>query len=303
MEPSDRELVLCARAGDAQSMAVLLMRHRAAMHAVAASVLGAGPAVDDVVQDASLVALTDLGRIRDPALARAWLTGVTRNLARARIRRPDPSPADLSGMPTVADDPARRLEEAAMRDWVWEAIGGLSQPLQDVVVLRYFSMAATYDAIATVLGVPIGTVRSRLHDARRVLGARLRELESAAVEDHSQATHAREQQFAAIVDEYNSGNDLSLLSSMLAMGARLTTAASDHVIVGRAAIVRGLGEDIEAGVRLRLLRVITSSRITVVEGAFENPSDEPEHCPAFTTQVYSHHGDQVDSVHLAYSSA
>ena len=176
MEPSDGDLVLAARAGDAQSLAVLLTRYRAAMHAVAASVLGAGPEVEDVVQDASLVAITDLGRIRDPSLARAWLTGTTRNLARARLRRRDPLPADLADIPAV-DDPERRIEEAALRDWVWEAIGGLSEPLHDVVVLRYFSAAASYDAIAAALGIPVGTVRSRLHDARAALARRLRELE------------------------------------------------------------------------------------------------------------------------------
>ena len=118
------------------------------------------------------------------SLARAWLTGTTRNLARARLRRREPLPTDLADMPS-ADDLERRIEEAALRDWVWEAIGGLSEPLHDVVVLRYFSMAASYDAIAAALGIPVGTVRSRLHDARAALVSRLRELELAAADDHS----------------------------------------------------------------------------------------------------------------------
>jgi len=301
MEPSDGELVLAAQAGDAQSLAVLLMRHRAAMHAVAAAVMGAGPDVEDVVQDASLVAIADVGRIRDPALARAWLTGITRNLARARLRRREPLPADLAHVPS-ADDLERRLEEAALRDWVWEAIGGLSEPLHDVVVLRYFSTAASYDAIAAALGVPVGTVRSRLHDARAALVPRLRELELAAADDHSRVSQARERLFAAIVEEYNGGQEPALLASALAEGARLTVAASDEVFVGQAAITRSLADDIEAGVRLRLLRVVAGAGLTVVEGAFQNPTDAPDHCPPFTTQVYRHRGEEIVSLHLAYSS-
>lgn len=302
MEPSDGELVLAARAGDAQSLAVLLMRHRAAMHAVAASVLGAGPEIDDVVQDASLVAITDLGKIRDPSLARAWLTGIIRNLARARIRQQVPRPADLSEVPAIGD-PVRAIEEAELRDWVWEAIGGLSEPLHDVVVLRYFSKASSYDAIAAALDVPVGTVRSRLHDARAALVARLRELESSAADDHLRVTHARERLFAAIVDEYNSGNEPRLLAGALSDEARLTVSTGDALIVGQAAITRSLAEDIEAGVRLRLLRVVTGIGLTVVEGAFVNPSAAPDHCPPFTTQVYRHRGDQIVSLHLAYSVA
>ena len=123
MEPSDGELVLAAQAGDAQSLAVLLMRHRAAMHAVASAVMGAGPDVEDVVQDASLVAITDVGRIRDPSLARAWLTGTTRNLARARLRCRDAVPTHLAELPSV-DVLERRIEEAALRDSDCDAIAG-----------------------------------------------------------------------------------------------------------------------------------------------------------------------------------
>ena len=301
MEPADADLVLAARSGDAQSLAVLLLRHRGAMHAVAAGVLGAGPDVEDVVQDASLVAVTGVDRIRDPSMARAWLTGTTRNLARARLRRREPIPADLVDVAS-AEDLEQRVEEAALRDWVWEAIGGRSEPQHDVVVLRYFSTAHSYAAIAAALGIPIGTVRSRLHDARAALAHRLGELELAAADDHSRVTRARERLFAAIVEEYNAGEEPSLMSSALADGARLTVADTDEVFVGRAAIVRSLEADLAAGIRLNLLRVVAGVGITVVEGAFLNPAAAPDHCPAFTTQVYRHAGDQIVSVHLAYSA-
>lgn len=301
MEPSDGELVLAAQHGDSQSLAVLLMRHRAAMHAVATAVMGASPEVQDVVQDASLVAITDVGRIRDPSLARAWLTGTTRNLAHARLRRREPLPADLVNVPSP-DDVGRRIEEALLQDWVWQAIGGLSEPLHDVVVLRYFSTAASYDAIAAALGIPVGTVRSRLHDARAALLSRLRELELAAADDHTRVTQVRERLFGAIIEEYNSGNAPALLASALADEARLTAAGSDEVYVGQAAITRSLADDIETGVRLSLLRVVAGVGLTIVEGAFRNPAVAPDHCPPFTTQIYRHRGEEIVSLHLAYSS-
>lgn len=301
MEPSDQELVLGAQSGDTGSLATLLTRHRAAMHAVAASVLGAGPEVEDVVQDASLVAITDIGRIRDPARARAWLTGTTRNLALGRIRRPAPRPIAHLDVPAV-DDLERRLEETALRDWVWLAIGGLSEPLWAVVVLRYFSAARTYQAIAEALDIPVGTVRSRLHDARAALAPRLRQLDLSAGDDYVRSDRVREELFAAIVDEYNAGDQLGLLGDLLAREARLTVAAGEEAIVGRTAITRSLSEDLEAGIHLRLLRIVPGTDLTVVEGAFQNPPDLPDHCPPFTTQVYRHRGEEIVGVHLAYSS-
>lgn len=291
-----------ARGGDPQAFAVLVMRHRAVMIAVAAGVLGGGPEVEDVVQDASLVALTGLGQLRDPAAARGWLTGITRNLARARLRRGIPLPVDLSVV-AAGDDPWVQLEQASLRDWVWAAIGGLSQPLQDVIVLRYFSGVGSYAAMAAALGVPVGTVRSRLHQARTLLAGRLRELELGSAVDHLRVEQERARLFTAIVAEYNTGTDLRLLARALAAEARLTAVPGGEPLVGREAITRGLGEDVAAGVRLRLLRVVAGAGLTVVEAAFLNPPEAPEHCPPFTTQVFRQRGEEITSVHLAYSYA
>lgn len=303
MDVSDGDLVRLARAGDAQALALLLGRHRAAMHAVAAAVLGAGPDVEDVVQDASLVAIRGLDRIREPALARAWLNGITRNLARARRRRVQPFPTDLSAVPALDGGPEQAMETTTLRDWIWEAIDGLSQAHRDVVVLRYFSMAKSYDSIALALGIPVGTVRSRLHGARAVLLHRLRELESAAHGDHANVELARERLFADIVDEYNRGVERGLLHRMLATDARLTIAGTGDTIDGAEPIIRGLVSDIEAGVRLRLSRVVAGAGLTVVEGTFHNPPDSPGHCPPLTTQIFWHRGDAIATVHLSYAFA
>jgi len=272
------------------------------MLAVAAGVLGGGPEVEDVVQDASLAALTGLGRLRDPAAARGWLTGITRNLARARLRRSVPLPTDLSVV-AATEDPLVELERALLRDWVWAAIGSLSQPLQDVVVLRYFSGVGSYAAMAAALGVPVGTVRSRLHEARTMLAARLRELELCSAVDHLRAEQERTRLFTAIMAEYNAGTDLQLLAGALAADARLTAISEGEPLVGREAITQGLAADIAAGVRLRLLRVVAGAGLTVVEAAFVNPPDAPEHCPPFTTQVFRQRGEVITSVHLAYAFA
>ena len=84
----------------------------------------------------------------------------------ARVR---PVPvADPEWFTRPADTPAP--EEAwtgAMRDWVWHSLGQLSEPDRLVTLLRYFSEASTYEQIAALCGVPVGTVRSRLSHARR----------------------------------------------------------------------------------------------------------------------------------------
>ena len=75
-----------------------------------------------------------------------------------------------------------------------------------------------------------------------------------------------------------------------------------HVVCcATSARTRGLAEDFEARVRLSLLRVVAGAGLTVVDGAFHNPADAPDHCPPLTTQVYWHRGEEIVSLHLAFS--
>lgn len=301
---TDGELVVGARRGDVSSLAVLLERHRGRMHAVAVAMLGPGHDTEDAVQDAALVALSRLDTLRDPAVVGRWLTGITRNLCRQAIDRRSPvhpEPARWEALADPDSDPADVFAANARTDWVWRAIGGLSEPLRHAVVLRYFSRASSYEAIAAVLGVPVGTVRSRLNQARTLLTRSLRDLATQAYPEHTCLVQGRAALFSGIYGEYNQGVHCALLRSALTHGAELRFAGLPDVERGREQIGRWLESDIAVGVRVRLLEVIAADRITVVEAMFLNPADHPDHCPTTTTHVYLHDGTGIASMRLYYA--
>ena len=243
------------------------------MHVVAVSMLGAGPDVDDVVQDALLVALSRFETLRDPDAVGAWLRGITRNLCRRRLRStPMQVHVAWSDAVDVGFEP-QALESLAIRDWVWTALNELSPPLRHVIVLRYFSRVRRYDAIALALGIPVGTVRSRLSEARRIMTASLDALAVAAHSDHGRHEQERAALFVDIYGEYNGGRECARLHDALVPEAELRVAGVPDVERGRDRIVRDIETDVEAGVRLRVLDVIAGPDITVVEGAFDNPSE------------------------------
>lgn len=171
----DAALTLAAQAGDVASLGLLLERHRAGMRAVAVSVLGPGPDVDDVVQDAALTALRRVGDVRDPEAVGAWLRMIVRNHARSLLRGTvDLRPLDDLHVPVTESGPERWLERHALRDWIWEAVEELSPTLRLPLVLRHFSVGVTsYEQIAEACGVPVGTVRSRLSQGRAKLALAL----------------------------------------------------------------------------------------------------------------------------------
>lgn len=103
------------------------------------SVLGPGPDVDDVVQDAAGTALRRVGDVRDPAAVGAWLRMIVRNANRSLLRSTVPvQPIDDLHLPAMDAGPERWLEQHAMRDWIWEAIEELSPALRLPLVLRHF---------------------------------------------------------------------------------------------------------------------------------------------------------------------
>ena len=166
---SDAELTRAAQAGDAGSLGVLLARHEAGMRAVALSMIGYGPDTDDVVQDAALVAVRRITDVRNPAAVGPWLRAVVRNECRMWLRSRrigDRGGEILSALPSEDPMPEELIDRQMLQDWVWHAVEDLSPSLRVVAMLRYFSDVSSYEQIAAVCELPIGTVRSRLSQVR-----------------------------------------------------------------------------------------------------------------------------------------
>jgi RNA polymerase sigma factor (sigma-70 family) len=172
---TDAELVRAAQAGETAGLGTLLERHRSRLHAIAVSILGHGAAAEDAVQDTFLVALRRIGELREPAAAGAWMAAILVNVCRAQLRKPEARAGVAEWEPQGPDTAQTAIEDGALRDWVWTALERLSEPLRLAVMLRYFTGASSYETIAGISGVPVGTVRSRLSAAKAKLAEELLE--------------------------------------------------------------------------------------------------------------------------------
>jgi RNA polymerase sigma-70 factor (ECF subfamily) len=292
------------RHSDGSAIAALVTEHLASMRAVAVCLLGPGADADDVVQDAAVVALTRIDSLRDPTALRPWLLGIVRNLCRQSLarRRGDIEDGALERLRDWQFDPGEVLARQVDNDLVWAAVNGLSEPLRHVIVLRYLTRASSYEAIAAVLDLPVGTVRSRLNQARGLLTRRLELLAESVIPDRAEHVRRRVHLVTGIYHEYNAGHDCDLLRSALASDANLRVGGAAHVDQGREAIAGWLESD-DVRVPARLLDIVVGTDITVAEISFANPEKHPEHCPPISTHVYLHDGDGVRALHLHYSQA
>ncbi|MBM0231380.1 sigma-70 family RNA polymerase sigma factor [Micromonospora sp. STR1_7] len=286
MTRGDVELVALARAGDVAALGVLLARHEAGMRAVALSILGYGPDAEDAVQDAMVVALRRIGEVRDPAAVGPWLRAIVRNNSRMALRGPRAVPVaepEWFAQPAGTPTPEEALDRTATRDWVWHSIGQLSEPDRLVTLLRYFSDASSYEQIATVCGLPVGTVRSRLSHARRALANGLR---TAATAAHADVTASNDSRWRA-------GRDMiaTAMSGDFERVVRESWWPDAEMIVpggprgGLDLAINGMNSDLTAGVRQRLRNVVASGDVLIWETDLISPPDDPEHCPARSAVV------------------
>lgn len=174
----DVDLVRRARSGDRAAQEKLAQRHRRSMYILALQLMGNRDDALDVVQDALLRFITTLHRFDLRRPVRPWLYQIVRNRAvdlhrRHKVRRHESLDAvDDDGrqyeIRDVSVDPERDVVRSQLRARIWQSLDELSPKQREILVLRDYQ-DLSYTEIAETLNIPIGTVMSRLHGARKRL--------------------------------------------------------------------------------------------------------------------------------------
>lgn len=177
-EHPDAALVARVQAGDMDAYGTLVRAHLRRAFAVAYRVMGQREDAEDLVQDAFLVALERIhtfqpGRPFGPWFFRILVNrGLNARRSRA-VRRTDPVPDDA---PARTESPARHAERMELRERLRAALDAL--PERQRLVVQMFELEGFSSAeIGDVLGIPDGTVRWYLHQARRTLRGALAPLD------------------------------------------------------------------------------------------------------------------------------
>jgi RNA polymerase sigma-70 factor (ECF subfamily) len=165
----DELLVIRCQLGEPAAFDALIRRWEEPLWRYARRLTGQDDAADDVAQDVWVRVLRGIGRLRDGARLRAWLFGIARRTLMDRLRvkyaAPPASDVDVNAL-AAADAGADELEADLAA--VQEELSRLPVTERDVLSLFYLE-GLSLQEVAEVLGVPVGTVKSRLFRARQLL--------------------------------------------------------------------------------------------------------------------------------------
>jgi RNA polymerase sigma-70 factor (ECF subfamily) len=188
LEVSDLDLVRMAQAGDTDAFGELVERNRRAVFRAALAAVGSASEADDVAQEAFVTAWQKLDGFRGESQFRTWLLSITwrkaidrrktisRWLKLAASSSRDEAGDDMfdivEGVPSTARAQDVVMESNELHRDLRKLIGTLPRKLRDALLLAGTG-EHTYDEIGQLLGAPVGTVKWRVAEARRVLKRKL----------------------------------------------------------------------------------------------------------------------------------
>lgn len=166
-DQSDAQLVELARAGAPAAFDALVQRFKRVVHGVAFAVVAEREAALDILQESWIAAYRQLHTLEEPAKFGPWVCAIARNQARQYLRHHVRQQARELPLSTVEEMAAPASTDEQL-GYIRAALTLLTSPQADIIVLFYME-GYTIRECVRMLGVPEGTVKRRLHDARQRL--------------------------------------------------------------------------------------------------------------------------------------
>jgi RNA polymerase sigma factor (sigma-70 family) len=171
----DEQLLDRIAGGAADALTELYRRHATGLFGFLLRLCGDRGTAEEVLQDTLLAVWRSAAGYQRRAAPRTWLYGVARRQAHNRLRAARPDQVSWDGLPEPADaapGPEQAALSRAEAAEIGRALATLPVAHREVLVLTFLNDLPQPE-VAEVLGIPVGTVKSRLHHARRALAQAL----------------------------------------------------------------------------------------------------------------------------------
>lgn len=175
-EVADHELVAGALRGSQKAFREIVERHHSIAYAAVRAVLGNGDDIEDVVQDVFVKVFKGLHTFRGTSKLSTWIYRIARNEAINAAKRSGPDTDTVENLELPAPESERpdwRLRQVRIREVLDAALARLDAEERQAIELRYLG-ERSYEEIADILEIPLGTVKTHIHRGKLMLREILR---------------------------------------------------------------------------------------------------------------------------------
>lgn len=165
---SDQNLVLMSQSGDNEAFAQLVRKYSPDAYRTAFMVLRDRDEVEDVVQESFLTCYRKIESFRMESSFKTWLYRIVVNRCYDRLRKRHRENEALKKMSLNLNNGTEDMNSLESRLDLREVVLGL-RPEHRLVLTLYYGMDFGVQKVADILGVPVGTVKSRLNSARNMI--------------------------------------------------------------------------------------------------------------------------------------
>lgn len=166
---TDEQLLARIAGADRDAFAILYERHAERILRFVLRIVRTPHLAEEVLQETMMVVWNEADRFEGRSKATTWMLGIARNLSHNLLRREARGTRELDP-PAAGEDPGPSAERAVL---IESAVSRLSPRLREVLHLVFYE-ELTLREVAEILGIPEGTVKSRMHHARKALAKELR---------------------------------------------------------------------------------------------------------------------------------
>ncbi|WP_299092332.1 sigma-70 family RNA polymerase sigma factor [uncultured Metabacillus sp.] len=159
---SDYNNVIRAQKGDKEAFSQLIKSHQAQLYRISLSILRSEVECEDSIQETILKAFDSIKTLREPDYFKTWIIRILINECYAILRK------KKRVIPTDTWEDYPRVEKDYHHVEIRDAVNKLSNELRTVIVLFYFEDLSIKE-ISDIVDIPVGTVKTRLHRAKKQL--------------------------------------------------------------------------------------------------------------------------------------
>jgi RNA polymerase sigma-70 factor (ECF subfamily) len=282
-----------------QSFSELFEKYRGMLYVIALRILGHGEDAKDAVQETFIRAYINLGTLNDAAAFASWLKSIIKNHCLMELRYRTKRVIMLSKYAKekeVFADAECNEDEAP--EEIKNTLANLSETLQLTSMLRFFSKNSSYNEIASILNIPVGTVRSRLAESRTKLASLI-----------FQQSHSGKNNKAKEMEDFYQSyfphqyNDPAARNALLGQFDKqvFISFTSGKTVIGSHHVQKQIEFDLECGARATLTEVHSSGNVSILEISNINPPDNHNLCPLSSTFIFMHPKNKIEKAFLHHA--